>query len=121
PGMGILVLEPAARDQHPGIGQRLDDGVVGVALFAGVGEHALGGEARRVVGERTVLVDGVGNRRVDANSLEESSVLHPNVAVLSAVTWRGMDEAGAYILGDLIACKQGHPELIIATEPLQGM
>ena len=64
--MRILVLEAAARDQHAGVDQRLDDGVVGVALFAFVGEHALAGKARRMIGERAVLVDGIRNNRIDA-------------------------------------------------------
>ena len=43
--MRILVLEAAARDQRVGVGQRLDDGVVGVALVAVLLEHALALEA----------------------------------------------------------------------------
>ena len=35
--------------------------VIGVALLALVGEHALAGKARRMVGERAVLVDRVGD------------------------------------------------------------
>ena len=51
PGVRILMLEPAARDQHAGLDQRLDDGLVGVALLALVGDDALAGEARRLLGE----------------------------------------------------------------------
>ena len=39
--MRILMLEPAARDQHAGLDQRLDHGLVGVALVALVGDDAL--------------------------------------------------------------------------------
>ena len=46
--MRILMLEPAARDEHAGLDQRLDDGLVGVALLALVVDDALAGEARRV-------------------------------------------------------------------------
>ena len=53
--MRILVLEPAAREQHAGVDQRLDDGLVGVALFALVGEHTLAGEAWSVIGEAAVF------------------------------------------------------------------
>ena len=66
PGMRILVLQPAARDQRVGLGQRLDHRLVGVALLALVGEDALAGEARRVIGERAVLVDRIGDRGIDA-------------------------------------------------------
>ena len=41
PGVRILVLEAAARDQHAGVHQSLDDGLVGVALLAFVRDHAL--------------------------------------------------------------------------------
>ncbi len=51
PGMRVLVLEAIAREQHAGVSQRLDHGLVGVALLALVGEHALAGEARRLRGE----------------------------------------------------------------------
>ena len=44
--MGILVLEPAARDQRAGGDQRIDDRLVGVARLAFVGEDALADEAR---------------------------------------------------------------------------
>ena len=64
--MRILVLEPAARDQHAGLDQRLDHRLVGVALLALVGEDALAGEARRLLGEAAVGVDRVGDARVDA-------------------------------------------------------
>ncbi len=50
----------------PAVDQRLDDGVVGVALLALVGEHPLAREARRLVGEGAVLVDRIGDARVDA-------------------------------------------------------
>ncbi len=54
--MRILVLQSRARDQHAGVGKRLDHGFVGVALLALVVEHALAGEAGRLVGEGAILV-----------------------------------------------------------------
>ena len=47
--MRILVLEPAARDQHAALEQRRDHGIVGVALLALVGQDALAGEAGSVI------------------------------------------------------------------------
>ena len=61
PRMRILMLEPAARDQHAGIDQCLDHSLVGVALLALVREHALAGKSRRLVGKAAVGIDGVGN------------------------------------------------------------
>ena len=66
PGMRILMLQPPARDQHAGIDQRLDHRLVGIALLALVGEHALALEARRFLGEAAVGVDGEGDARLDA-------------------------------------------------------
>ena len=64
--MRVLVLQLAARDQRARLDQRLDHRLVGVALLALVGEHALAGEAGRFVGVDAVLVDRVGDARVDA-------------------------------------------------------
>ena len=69
--MRVLVLEAAARDQHAGLDQRLDHGVVGVALLALVGDDALAGEAGRSLGETAVGIDGVGDRGDDAVSCLE--------------------------------------------------
>ena len=93
--MRILVLEAAARDQRAGFGQRLDDGVVGVALVALVVDDALALEARRVLGEDAVGVDGEGDGRVDAALLQLRALLHPDVEVLAAVPGRGVHEACA--------------------------
>ena len=116
PGMRILVLQPAARDQHAGLGQRLDHRLVGVALLALVGDDALAGEARRVVGEGAVLVDRVGDRGVDAARLELARDRGPDVEVLAAVAGRGVHEAGAGIVGDVLAGEQRHVE-VVAAEP----
>ncbi len=72
PRMRILMLEPAARDQHAGVDQRLDHRLVGVALLALVGEHAFAGEARRLLGEAAIGIDGVRNCGVDMRSCEQA-------------------------------------------------
>ena len=100
---GILMLEPSARDQHTGVDQGLDHRLVGIALLAFVGEHALAGKARRLFGEAAVGVDGVGNSRVDAARREFDRVGSPNIEILAAMAGRGVDEAGAGIFGDVIA------------------
>ena len=48
---GYWCLSRPRAMQHAGVDQRLDHGLVGVALLALVGEHALAGEARRMIGE----------------------------------------------------------------------
>ena len=119
--MRILMLQPAAREQHAGLDQRLDHGLVGVALFALVVDDALAREARRLIGEGAVLVDGVGDRGVDAARFELARIRRPDVEVLAAVAGRGVHEAGAGVVGDVIAGEQRHGELVAAGEALQRM
>ena len=109
--MRILVLEPAAREQHAGVDQRLDHGLVGVALVALVGEHALADEARRVIGEAAVGVDGVGDRGVDAARGKLRGIPGPDFEVLAAMAGRGVHEAGAGVVGDMVAGEQRHGEM----------
>ena len=108
------MLEAAARDDVAGLGQRLDHGVVGVALLALVVDDALAGEARRLFGEGAVLVDGVGNRGTDAARFERARIRGPDIEVLAAMAGRGVHEAGAGIVGDVIAGEQRHDEVVTA-------
>ena len=103
--MRILMLEAAARQQHAGVDQRLDHGLVGVALLALVVDDALAGEARGLIGQRAVLVDGIGNRRRDAARFEFTRIRRPDIEVLAAVSGRGVHEAGAGVGGDVLAGK----------------
>ena len=106
------MLEPAARDQHAGVDQRLDHGLVGVALVALVGDHALAGEARRGAVKRAVLVDRVGDRGVDAARRELRGIRGPDVEVVAAVARRGVHEAGAGVVGDVVAGEQRDVEIV---------
>ena len=54
------MFQTPARQQHAGVDQRLDHGLVGVTLLALVVDDALAGEARGVIGEGAVLIDGIG-------------------------------------------------------------
>src|SRR3954454_12432505 len=90
PGMRILVLEAAAREQLAGLDQRLDHGFIGIALLALVVEHALAGEAGGLRGIGAVLVDSVGDRRRDAALIELAGIGHPDVAILAAMARRGV-------------------------------
>ncbi len=112
--MRILMLEPAARDQHAGVAQRLDHRLVGVALLALVGEHALAGKARRLLGEAAIGVDGVGNGGVDATRGELRRVRGPDIEVVATVTRCGVHEAGASVVGDVIAGEQWYGKIVTA-------
>ncbi len=64
--MGILMLEPAARDQRARRDQSLDHHLVGVARLALVVDDPLALETGRLRCKGAVFIDGVGNARVDA-------------------------------------------------------
>ena len=114
PGVRVLMLQPAARDDVAGGGERLDDGLVGVALLALVVDDALALEAGGMRGERAVLIDGVGNRRIDAARFECARIRGPDFEVLAAVARRGVDEARAGVVGDVIAGEERHIEVVAA-------
>ncbi len=52
------MLQASARDDVAGFAERLDDGIVRVALVAGLFENALAREARRVFRQHAVGIDG---------------------------------------------------------------
>ena len=106
------MLEAAARDQHAGFDQRLDHRLVGVALLAFVVDDALAGEAGRLLGEGAVFVDGVGDGGIDAARFQRRAIGRPDLEVLAAVTGRGVHEAGAGVVGDVVAGKQRHVEIV---------
>ena len=110
--MRVLVLEAAARDEHAGFDQRLDDGLVGVALVALVVDDALALESRRLLGEAPVGVDGEGDVGVDAARLQPRGVLHPDVEVLAPVAGRGVHESRAVLVRDVVAGEEGHFEVV---------
>ncbi len=117
--MRILMLEPAARDQHPGIDQSLDHRLVGVALLAFVGQHALAGKARRLIGEAAVGVDGVGDSgTLMPRSASLTTACHPDIKVLAAVPRRSVDESCAGFFGHVVTFEQRHWEIIITSETL---
>ena len=111
--MWILMLEPPARDQHAGFGQSFDHCLVGIALFAFVGEYAPAGEARCLFSETAIGVDRIGNCRIDAARGEFACMGGPNVEVFAAMPRRGMDKPGAGILRDMITGKQRYLEIVV--------
>ena len=119
PRMRILMLKAAARDDVAGFRQSRDDGVIGVALLALVVDDALALEAGRGCGQRAVLIDGVGNDRADAARFQCGAAGGPDLEVLAAMPRRGVDEAGAGVVGDVIAGKQRHLEVVAFA--VQGM
>ena len=66
-------------------------------------------------GEGAVLVDGVGDCGSRCRALASvARVRRPDVEVLAAVAGRGVHEAGAGVVGDVIAVKQRHVEIVAA-------
>ena len=119
--MRILMLQSSAREQHAGIDQGLDHRLVGVALLAFVGEHALAGKAWRLLGETAVGIDGVGNGGVDALRGEITSIGSPNIKVFAAMSRRGVDKACSDIFGDVFSPQEWHLKVVVVGETVQGM
>jgi hypothetical protein len=113
------VLEAAAGDEGIGILQRLDDGVVGVALVAVVLEHALAFEARSFTCEGAVGVDSEGDGGVDAACDQVGLVGHPDLEVIATVARGGVHEARAILVRDVIAVEEGDVEAVASVA--QGM
>ncbi len=119
--MRILVLQATAREQLACSRERLDDGLVGVALLALVGDDAPAGEPGRMVSERAVLVDRVGDRGIDAAGRKLARARGPHVEVLAAVAGRGMHEAGAGIVRHVVAGEQRDDEFVSTRVTFQRM
>ena len=111
---GYWCLRRPRATSAPASIERLDHRLVGVALLALVGDDAPALEAGRLFGKRAVFVDGVGDARVDAALGEQPAVGHPELEVLAAVARRGVDEAGAGVVGDMIAVEQRDDEAVAA-------
>ena len=127
PRMRILVLQPSAREQHVALDQRVDDRLVGVALLAVVVDDArrpalaVRPEARRILGEEAGIVDGEGDRRCRCRAARSSGAgIHPGVKVLAAMTGRGVHEARAGIVGDMVAGEHRDGELVAAAQDLSS-
>ena len=95
--------------------KRLDDRLVGIAFLAFVVDDALTGKPRRRLGKSAILVDGIRDRRIDPAIFQFDAICDPDLEVFAAVSWRGMDETGAVLVGDVIARKQRHREVV--TDP----
>ena len=106
------MLETAARDDVASLDQRLDHRLVGVALLALVVDDALAGEARRLRGQRAIFIDRVGNDRADAVLLQHARIRGPDLEVVASVSRCSVNEAGAGIVGDVIAGQKRHGEFI---------
>ena len=102
------------------VDQRGNDALVGVALLALVVDDAggplrrVGTEARRIGGVEAVIVDGERDLRLDVARLEFARMIHPRVEVLPAVAGCGVHEAGAGVVGDMLAGDQGDGEGVAA-------
>ena len=106
------MLQASARDDVAGGGKRLDDGIIGVALVAVLLQHALAFKARRGFRHDAVGVDGERDFRVDAAVAQRFLVFGPDVVVVGTMTGCGVHEAGARVVGDVIAVEQRNIEVV---------
>ena len=114
------MLEFSARHQPARFDQGVNDCFIGVADFTLVGDDALAFEAGRLVGERAVLVDGVGNPGVDPALLEQPRARGPKLEVLAPVARRGVDEARARVLRHMVAVEQRNDKPVAARMERMG-
>ncbi len=98
----------------PAVHQCLDDRLVGVAFLTFVIDDALTDKPRRRLRKSAILVDGVGNSRIDPAILQFDFVRDPYLEVVPAVSWRGVHKSGPVLVGDMVAGQQGHEEVITA-------
>ena len=117
PGVRIGVLHPPARQQGAGLDQLVDDRGVGRAELAGLLalglQHLEAAEQRHVVVIGAVRIDGLGDLAM--------AVGQPDQVVVGAVAGGGVDEAGAGVVGDVVAGQQRHGEAVAGVEPGQRM
>ena len=106
------MLEFSARDEIAGLDQGLDHGLVGVALVALVVDDAAAGKARRFLGEEAIGIDRIGDARVDAARLKRPRCSPSRCRSRRGHGRRGMHEAGACIVGDMIAVEEGNVEIV---------
>src|SRR6185369_17339457 len=76
---------------------------------------------RRVIGEAAIGVDGVGDRGVDAVCGKLRSIPGPDFEVLAAMAGRGVHEAGAGVVGDMVAGEQWYGKMVTGVERLERM
>ncbi len=113
------MFQLSARDERARCDQSVNDSLVGVADFALVGDDTLAFEARRLIGKGAVLIDSVGNARLDATLLKQARARGPKLEVLAPMARRRVNEARARVFRHMIAVKQGHDKSV--TVGMQGM
>jgi hypothetical protein len=108
--MRILVLEAAAGQEGARIAQGGDHRVIGVTLFALVGDDALLREAGCILGKESVRIHREGDGGGNALVLQIGLACHPDVVIVRAMTGSGVDETGAGIVRHVITVEQRHVE-----------
>src|SRR5574337_1189602 len=93
-GLSMAMNHCGVLRKMTGVFERLDHRLVRVALVALVGDDPPALEAGRLAGEGAVLVDRVGNARIDVALSEELLRLGrgPQLEVLAPVAGSGVDE-----------------------------
>src|SRR6516165_127847 len=119
PGMRIIVAQPPTGDECVCVDECLDNRFVGVSEIALVVDHALAFEAWRLFGEIAIGINGEGNCRIYLAIGKQPLVRSPDLEVFATVARRRVYKAGARILDDMLASKEGYLEIVAAT--VQGM
>ncbi len=94
PGVGVAVLDAAARQKAARLDQLVDDGLVGVAFLALVGQYLRAAEEGQIGPEAAVVHHVVGD------DLLQHSEVAVELVLLHPVGGGAVDEAGAFLVGD---------------------
>ena len=105
PAMRVAVFHAAARQERPDLDQFVDDGCVGVALFAIRLEDQRAAEKRQIGPERAVFQHVIGHRQ---------PVLDADLIVVIAMAGRGMHEPGSRLVSHMITREQRDIEIPLA-------
>jgi hypothetical protein len=103
--MRIRDGDAAAGEKTSHLDELVDHRLVGAAGLAVLLDHPLAGEKRQV---------GPEGRVVEDVERHPEPVLQPDLEVVVAVAGRGMDEARARVVGDMLAGQERHVELPFA-------
>ncbi len=97
------MLQSSTRNDRASLREFFDDSLIGVAFFAFFCKDALIFKAWRFFCVKSIFVDSIGNFSLNA-ALDQFSLRgHPNIKILTPMTWRSMHKACSCIVSDVIA------------------
>ena len=110
--MRVAVLQLRLGKKRATIGQLLDDADIGRAFLAIGQDDVLPAEQRQIGAGGAVGFDVIGHRQ---------AVLLAKLIVVIAMAGRGMDKAGACVVGNMVAGEHGDIVIPLAVAAFDGV